>query len=423
MLNSVRTQENLRQGGNRVNNFNRSILKEPVLPTFVPGASNKFDYAQGDLYWWPPASLKERPSTLSPNIPQATQTKFEAFNPRTHSKTPTIIFEEDPDAFTTKSTETTTEISQNDDSEAEVNFGEYFPVQDVTRSERGNNGEFSKAPGDETLLRNQDYRYNILVLPDHISNLDDQNKIYFEPKDIFAFNFDDTYKGNDSSKAELRNNVEKITLGDDFKGQISTETKLQKDEPIGNEDRAYTGESYHEEQPHVQQYHYDRHHEDTSYSQQNQYSHHQDTSNIQQNHYDQHHEEPSHDLPYQYESHARHPHEQGEIQHDPGQQTSYAYNYHANGYPAGPIFSKHENSDGFLTRGEYSVKLPDGRTQTVSYSVKGEGGFTVNVRYSGNGVGPYDRSFQEKRSQIANQKNSNTVDYIPHKSFQAKGIK
>ena len=113
MLNFVSTQENLRHGGNKVNNFNRSILKEPILPTFVPGASNKYDnYAQGDLYWWPPALLKERPSTLSPNIPQATQTKFEAFNPRTHSKTPTIIFEEDPDAFTTKSTETTTDISQ-----------------------------------------------------------------------------------------------------------------------------------------------------------------------------------------------------------------------------------------------------------------------------------------------------------------------
>ena len=112
MLNSVRTQENLRQGGNKVNNFNRSILKEPVLPTFVPGTSNKYDYAQGDLYWWPPASLKERPSTLSPNIPKATKTKFEAFNPRTHSKTPTIIFTEDSDAFTTKSTETTTDISQ-----------------------------------------------------------------------------------------------------------------------------------------------------------------------------------------------------------------------------------------------------------------------------------------------------------------------
>ena len=288
--------------------------------------------------------------------------------------------------------------SQNEDSE--VNFGEYFPVQDVTRSERGNNGEFSKAPGDDSLLRNQDYRYNILVLPDHISNLDDQNKIYFEPKDkyVSSFNFDDTYNSNDSSKAELRNNVEKITLEDDFKGQVSTETELQKDEPIGNEDRAYTGEPHHEEQPHgqqyqyaqpqaesshVQQYQYDQHHEDTSYSQQNQYPHHQDTSNIQQNHYDQHHEEPSHDLPYQYEPHARHPHQQGEIQHDPGQQTSYAYNYHVNGYPSGPIFSKHENSDGFLTRGEYSVKLPDGRTQTVSYSVKGEGGFTVNVRYSG----------------------------------------
>ena len=61
---------------------------------------------------------------------------------------------------------------------------------------------------------------------------------------------------------------------------------------------------------------------------------------------------------------------------------SYSYNYNVNhANPEGPHFSKHEDSDGVLTKGEYSVKLPDGRIQTVSYSVKGEGGFTVNVKY------------------------------------------
>ena len=113
MLNFVSTQEQLRHGRNSVNNLSGSILKEPILPTFVPGASNKYEgYTQGDLYWWPPPSLTERPSTLSPKIPQGPQTKFEAFNPKIHSKTPIIKFKEDSDAFTTKSTETTTDISQ-----------------------------------------------------------------------------------------------------------------------------------------------------------------------------------------------------------------------------------------------------------------------------------------------------------------------
>ena len=113
MLNFVSTQEKLRHGGNSVNNLSRSILKEPILPTFVPGASNKYEgYTHGDLYWWPPPSLTERPSTFSPEIPQGPQTKFKAFNPKIHSKTPIIKFEEDSDAFTTKSTETTTDISQ-----------------------------------------------------------------------------------------------------------------------------------------------------------------------------------------------------------------------------------------------------------------------------------------------------------------------
>ena len=61
---------------------------------------------------------------------------------------------------------------------------------------------------------------------------------------------------------------------------------------------------------------------------------------------------------------------------------SYSYNYHVEDpHDDGPHYSKHENSDGQVTNGEYSVKLPDGRTQTVSYSVVGDGGFSVKVRY------------------------------------------
>ena len=235
--------------------------------------------------------------------------------------------------------------TQNDSSD-DVHFGEYFPVQDVTRNERGNREELSS-------LRNPDYRYNILVLPEHLSNLDAQNKIYFEPKEnvISHVPVNDTYNVEASARAELRNTEDNINITPED-GPISTE--IQTIEPIGNEDRSYTDQQHHEEPFHGQQYQYD-----------------------------QHHEEPSHGPQYHYEPPH---HEQGVEHYGPGQPTAYAYNYHVNGYPSGPIFSKHENSDGFLTRGEYSVKLPDGRTQTVSYSVKGEGGFTVNVRYSGNSI-------------------------------------
>ena len=89
-------------------NFNRPKFKEPLLPTFVPGVSNN----RGDLYWWPPAASKERPPTSSHNF---TQNRFEAFDPKVHSKVPTIKFEEDAEVPPIKSTETTTAISQNSD--------------------------------------------------------------------------------------------------------------------------------------------------------------------------------------------------------------------------------------------------------------------------------------------------------------------
>ena len=267
---------------------------------------------------------------------------------------------------------------QNDGSE--VNFGEYYPVEDVTRNERGNTGELSS--GDKTSLGNKEYRYNVLVLPDHFSNLDDQNKIYFEPKDISQVPINDTYNVVDSSslKAELRNNEKNITPKDDFNGPISNDPKTI--EPIENEDRSYTDQPHHELPSHGQQYQYDQHHEELPHGQQVPYEpHHREPSHPEPYQYNQHHDEPSRGQQFHSEPHQN---EQRGEHYTPEQPTSYAYNYHVNGYPTGPIFSKHENSDGFLTRGEYSVKLPDGRTQTVSYSVKGEGGFTVNVRYSGN---------------------------------------
>ena len=119
--------------------------------------------------------------------------------------------------------------TENDSSD-EVSFGEYFPVQDVTRNERGNKEEFSYPTGVETSLRNPDYRYNILVLPEHLSNLDAQNKIYFEPKEdsISHIPINDTYNVQASAKAELRNDENNINIT-----PISTE--IQTVEPIAQQ--------------------------------------------------------------------------------------------------------------------------------------------------------------------------------------------
>ncbi len=55
------------------------------------------------------------------------------------------------------------------------------------------------------------------------------------------------------------------------------------------------------------------------------------------------------------------------------------YNYNYNVYNDGQgydhqNFRQEENRDGYQTHGEYSVLLPDGRTQRVVYRVDGDSG-------------------------------------------------
>merc|ERR1712021_310831 len=63
----------------------------------------------------------------------------------------------------------------------------------------------------------------------------------------------------------------------------------------------------------------------------------------------------------------------------------YTFGYNVNnneGYEP-QAFQHDENRDGYQTNGEYSVALPDGRTQIVTYKVEGDSGFIANVRYEG----------------------------------------
>ncbi|XP_063630568.1 cuticle protein 19-like [Cydia splendana] len=77
---------------------------------------------------------------------------------------------------------------------------------------------------------------------------------------------------------------------------------------------------------------------------------------------------PSHD-----HSHDEHHH------HEPGMPFDFAYSVNEDGND----YSHNAVSDGDVTRGEYRVALPDGRTQIVKYTADWKNGFNAEVSYEG----------------------------------------
>ncbi|TRY77990.1 hypothetical protein TCAL_11896 [Tigriopus californicus] len=61
----------------------------------------------------------------------------------------------------------------------------------------------------------------------------------------------------------------------------------------------------------------------------------------------------------------------------------YEYGYKVHDDKYGTDFGHSENRDGYVTKGEYHVLLPDGRVQTVTYYVDGKSGYVADVSYSG----------------------------------------
>ena len=59
----------------------------------------------------------------------------------------------------------------------------------------------------------------------------------------------------------------------------------------------------------------------------------------------------------------------------------YNYAYSVDGGSYGPAFHKQEERKGEKVEGEYSVRLPDGRLQTVEYTVRGKEGYRAKVSY------------------------------------------
>ena len=61
----------------------------------------------------------------------------------------------------------------------------------------------------------------------------------------------------------------------------------------------------------------------------------------------------------------------------------YAYDYAVHDPHYGAQFAKKETSDGGNVEGQYSVVLPDGRTQHVKYYADHYGGYNAEVSYEG----------------------------------------
>ena len=70
----------------------------------------------------------------------------------------------------------------------------------------------------------------------------------------------------------------------------------------------------------------------------------------------------------------------------------YAFEYGvADGY-SGAQFNQKETSDAKVTSGQYTVALPDGRTQIVTYTVDAYNGYVADVKYVGVAQYPEDKA-------------------------------
>ncbi|TRY79551.1 hypothetical protein TCAL_12409 [Tigriopus californicus] len=91
--------------------------------------------------------------------------------------------------------------------------------------------------------------------------------------------------------------------------------------------------------------------------------------------------DPYHPAPYRPAPYHPAPHHPAPSYHE--EPAHYNYGYAVHDDYSGTNFQANENRDGYGTKGEYSVLLPDGRTQIVTYSVDGYSGYVADVKYDG----------------------------------------
>ena len=80
---------------------------------------------------------------------------------------------------------------------------------------------------------------------------------------------------------------------------------------------------------------------------------------------------------------------QGHYEEEPYHEKYYQYGYQVDDHYTGDYHGHMEHTAGHLTKGEYKVKLPDGRVQVVSYEAD-HAGFRPRVTYEGVSVAAGD---------------------------------
>ncbi|CAO1434419.1 unnamed protein product [Diamesa serratosioi] len=76
-------------------------------------------------------------------------------------------------------------------------------------------------------------------------------------------------------------------------------------------------------------------------------------------------------------------------EHQPG--NPFDFNYAVNDVETSNDYKHNAVSDGDVTRGEYRVALPDGRTQVVKYTADWKKGYNAEVTYEGEAQYPEDK--------------------------------
>lgn len=91
---------------------------------------------------------------------------------------------------------------------------------------------------------------------------------------------------------------------------------------------------------------------------------------------------------FQHEHHHPDEHEhEHHHHHEPGMPFDFAYAVNEDGND----YSHNAKSDGDVTRGEYRIALPDGRTQIVRYTADWKNGFNAEVWNTHHQLAPKQR--------------------------------
>lgn len=96
--------------------------------------------------------------------------------------------------------------------------------------------------------------------------------------------------------------------------------------------------------------------------------------------------------------------------HEPGM--PFEFQYSVQDQPTAVDHSHKAVSDGDVTRGEYRVSMPDGRTQVVRYTADWKNGYNAEVTYEGEAKYPDQPPKQQQQQPNYGGQASNNQGYI-----------